>query len=322
MEIGYPIKKLAQTLGTIFFVLTFNFFLFRILPGNPFALLFRGPGFSRKTVNALNEQFGLDQPLWVQYFRYLANTATGNLAISYTYRVPVADLLIPRLLNSLVLLLTASFISIIIGVGIGIVSAWRRGGKVDVAFSTSTLLLYSMPTFWLGLVLLIIGVVRLGLPVAGMTTLGADLSNWWIYSNDLLRHMILPELTLVLGLVGQYVLVMKGALLDVFTEDYMITARAKGISTSRLLWDHALRNAALPMITLVAINLGLTVGGAIQTETVFSWPGIGFLTYQALLSRDYPLLQGCFLVIAIAVIFANLAADLTYGYLDPRVRTK
>jgi peptide/nickel transport system permease protein len=254
--------------------------------------------------------------------RYLANTATGNLAISYTYRVPVASLLVPRLLNSLVLLLPASVISIIVGIAIGIVSAWLRGGKVDVVSSTTTLLLYSMPTFWLGLILLFLGVIYFGLPVAGMTSLGVDLSNPWTYLGNLLSHMILPGLTLALGLVGQYVLVMKGALLDVFTEDYMVTARAKGISTWKLLRDHALRNATLPMITLVAINLSFAVGGAIQTETVFSWPGIGLLTYEALLSRDYPLLQGCFLVIAIAVILANLAADLTYGYLDPRVRAK
>lgn len=322
MDVGYPIKKLAQALGTVFFVLTFNFFLFRVLPGNPFALLFRGPGFSRQTVNRLNEQFGLDQPIVIQYLRYLANTATGNLAISYTYRVPVASLLVPRLLNSLVLLLPASVISIIVGIAIGIVSAWLRGGKVDVVSSTTTLLLYSMPTFWLGLILLFLGVIYFGLPVAGMTSLGVDLSNPWTYFGNLLSHMILPGLTLALGLVGQYVLVMKGALLDVFTEDYMVTARAKGISTWKLLRDHALRNATLPMITLVAINLSFAVGGAIQTETVFSWPGIGLLTYEALLSRDYPLLQGCFLLIAIAVILANLAADLTYGYLDPRVRAK
>jgi len=321
MDTEYVVKKVAQTLATIFFVLTFNFFLFRILPGNPFALLFRGPGFSREAVNLLNAQFGLDQPVWVQYIRYLENTAKGNLGLSYTTRAPVANMLFPRLMNSLVLLLTANVISIVIGIVLGIVSAWRRGGRTDLTLSASTLLLYSMPTFWLGLVLLFAGVVYFGLPVAGMTTLGANLTNWFDYVGDLLRHMVLPGLTLVLGLVGQYVLVMKGALLDVFTEDYMITARAKGISTQKLLWNHAMRNATLPIITLIAINLGLTVGGAIQTETVFSWPGIGLLTYQALLQRDYPMLQGCFLVIAIAVILANFVADLTYGYLDPRVRT-
>jgi peptide/nickel transport system permease protein len=322
LDARYVLRKLSQALITIFFVLTFNFFLFRVLPGDPFTLLFRGPGFSRELINSLDAQFGLNQPLWVQYARYLANTAAGNLGISYVYQVPVASIVVPRLINSLILVGTASVISILIGVGLGLVSAWKRGGKTDVGFSATTLLLYSMPTFWLALILLFLGVVYFRLPVAGMNTLGIDLSNPATYTIDLLRHMALPVLTLVLGLVGQYVLVMRGALLDVFTEDYMLTAKAKGISNGKLLLDHALRNGILPMVTLAAINLGFTVGGAIQTETVFSWPGIGLLTYQALLSRDYPILQGCFLVLAVAVVLANFAAEMTYGYLDPRVRAR
>jgi len=323
MGIGYAINKLAQTIATIFFVLTFNFFLFRILPGDPFSLLFRGPGFSRTLVNTLNSQFGLDQPLWLQYVKYLQNTLVGNFGISYTYRASVISILLPRLTNTVILLLTATVISIVVGIAMGLVSAWHRGGKVDIAFSTSTLLLYSMPTFWLGLILLFVGVIYFGLPVSGMKSLSGEVTNPFALASmvDLLRHMVLPCLTLVLGLTGEYVLVMKGALLDVFTEDYMLTAKAKGISNAKLLRDHALRNAALPMTTLIAINLGLAVGGAIQTETIFTWPGIGLLTYQALLTRDYPVLQGCFLVLAIAVILMNFLADLLYGYLDPRIRT-
>ncbi len=323
MGIEYAVKKLGQSIATIFFVLTFNFFLFRILPGNPFALLFRGPGFSRELVNQLNSQFGLDQPLWLQYVKYLENTLVGNLGISYTYRSPVLDILIPRLMNTVILLLTATVISVALGIGMGLIAGWRRGGKIDLAFSTSTLLLYSMPTFWLGLILLFVGVIYFGLPVSGMVSLNGELANPLAPASivDLLRHMVLPCLTLVLGLTGEYVLIMKGSLLDVFTEDYMLTAKAKGISNAKLLRDHAFKNAALPMTTLIAINLGLAVGGAIQTETIFTWPGIGLLTYQALLTRDYPVLQGCFLVVAVAVILMNFLADLLYGYLDPRIRT-
>ena len=323
MGIEYAVKKLGQSIATIFFVLTFNFFLFRILPGNPFALLFRGPGFSRELVNQLNSQFGLDQPLWLQYVKYLENTLVGNLGISYTYRSPVLDILIPRLMNTVILLLTATVISVALGIGMGLIAGWRRGGKIDLAFSTSTLLLYSMPTFWLGLILLFVGVIYFGLPVSGMVSLNGELTNPLAPASivDLLRHMVLPCLTLVLGLTGEYVLIMKGSLLDVFTEDYMLTAKAKGISNAKLLRDHAFKNAALPMTTLIAINLGLAVGGAIQTETIFTWPGIGLLTYQALLTRDYPVLQGCFLVVAVAVILMNFLADLLYGYLDPRIRT-
>jgi peptide/nickel transport system permease protein len=323
MGIGYAVNKLGQTIATIFFVLTFNFFLFRILPGNPFALLFRGPGFSRELLNQLNAQFGLNQPLWLQYIKYLQNTLVGNFGISYVYRAPVLNILIPRLMNTVILLLTATAISVVLGIGMGLVSGWRRGGKVDLAFSTSTLLLYSMPTFWLGLILLFVGVIYFGLPVSGMVSLNGVLVNPFAPASivDLMRHMVLPCLTLVLGLTGEYVLIMKGSLLDVFTEDYMLTAKAKGISNAKLLRDHAFKNAALPMTTLIAINLGLAVGGAIQTETIFTWPGIGLLTYQALLTRDYPVLQGCFLVVAIATILMNFLADLLYGYLDPRIRT-
>jgi peptide/nickel transport system permease protein len=197
-------------------------------------------------------------------------------------------------------------------------AAWRRGSKFDVSASGVTLVLYSMPTFWLGLVLMFVGVIYFALPVAGMMSF-TGVSGPFGQFQDLARHMILPLLTLVLGLTGQYVLVMKGALLDVFTEDFMITARAKGISNRKLLWDHGFRNAVLPMIALVALNLGLSIGGAVQTETVFSWPGMGLLIYRAILARDYPVLQGGFLVVTVTVIFANFVADMLYPLLDPRV---
>jgi len=178
-----------------------------------------------------------------------------------------------------------------------------------------------MPTFWLGLILLFAGDIYLHLPVSGMTSITGD-TGAFSQLIDLLGHMILPLTTLVLGLTGQYVLVMKSALLDVFTEDYMVTARAKGISNKRLLWKHGFRNAVLPMMTLVSLNLGLSIGGAIQTETIFSWPGMGLLIYHAILARDYPVLQGAFLVVTIAVIFANFMADLLFPLLDPRVTSR
>jgi peptide/nickel transport system permease protein len=322
VDVVYFAKKLAGSLVTVFLVLTFNFYLFRILPGNPFTLLFRGAGLSAEAMHQLNAQFGLDQPIWVQYLIFLKNTATGNLGISYQTRAPVLGLIVPALVNTLILLSVASIISIVAGTLIGMVAAWRRGSRVDVVASATTLVMYSMPTFWLGLVLLFVGVIYFRLPVAGMFSLTGTSGSTLSQLQDLLRHMVLPLLTLVLGLTGEYVLVMKGALLDVFTEDFMITARAKGISNRKLLWDHGFRNAALPMLTLVALNLGLTIGGAVQTETVFSWPGMGLLIYRSILARDYPVLQGCFLVVTVAVIVANLLADMLYPFLDPRVTTQ
>ena len=319
VDVGYFVKKLVGLSLTIFVVLTFNFYLFRIAPGNPFTLLFRGAGLSAEAMRQLNAQFGLDQPLWVQYVIYLRNTVVGNLGFSYQTRAPVLDLIIPSLVNTAILLSAASVVSIVAGILIGMVAAWRRGSKVDVSASAATLVLYSMPTFWLGLVLMFVGVIYFRLPVAGMmsfTGVGSDALSRF---QDLMRHMFLPLLTLVLGLTGQYVLVMKGALLDIFTEDFMITARAKGISNRKLLIDHGLRNAILPMLTLVALNLGMSIGGAVQTETVFSWPGMGLLIYRAILSRDYPVLQGAFLIVTVAVVLANFVADILYPLFDPRV---
>jgi peptide/nickel transport system permease protein len=319
VSIAYATRKITGLLLTIFLVLTFNFYLFRVVPGNPFALLFRGAGLSANAVRSLNAQFGLDQPLWVQYVVYLRNTLSGNLGLSFQTRAPVTDMIMPALINTVILLSAASIISIILGISIGILTAWRRGSKIDVGASATTLVLYSMPTFWLGLVLLVMGVIYFKLPVAGMRSFSGVAPGIIGQLVDLGRHMVLPLLTLVLGLVGQYVLVMKGALLDVFTEDFMITAKAKGISNRKLLWDHGFRNAVLPMVALVALNLGLSIGGAVQTETVFSWPGMGLLIYQAILARDYPVLQGSFLVVTVAVIIANFAADMLYPILDPRV---
>jgi peptide/nickel transport system permease protein len=318
VNLAYFARKIVGLVVTVFLVLSFNFYLFRILPGNPFTLLFRGSGLSSQAIHDLNAQFGLDKPIWYQYFVYLRNTAVGNLGISYQTRTPVASLISFALINTLILLSVASVISIVAGILIGIIAAWKRGSKVDVSASATMLVLYSMPTFWLGILLLFAGVIYLHLPVSGMTTIIVQ-TGALPQLIDLLRHMVLPCLTLVLGLTGQYVLVMKSALLDVFTEDYMITARAKGISNRKLLWDHGFRNAVLPMMTLVSMNLGLSIGGAIQTETVFSWPGMGLLIYHAILARDYPVLQGAFLVVTIVVIVANFVADMLFPLLDPRV---
>jgi len=319
VNIGYTVRKLVGLILTIFLVLTFNFYLFRIVPGNPFELLFRGAGLSANAMQSLDAQFGLNRPIWIQYLLYMRNTLGGNLGLSFQTRAPVTELLLPALINTAILLSAASVISIMLGIAIGMLAAWRRGSAFDFTVSAVTLVLYSMPTFWLGLVLLVGGVIYFGLPVAGMQSFSGVSPGLFGQTMDLARHMVLPLLTLVLGLAGQYVLVMKGALLDVFTEDFMITARAKGISNRKLLWDHGFKNAVLPMVALVALNLGLSIGGAVQTETIFSWPGMGLLIYRAILTRDYPVLQGSFLVVTVAVVVANFVADMLYPFLDPRV---
>jgi peptide/nickel transport system permease protein len=179
--------------------------------------------------------------------------------------------------------------------------------------------MWSLPTFFLGIILLVAGANWFGLPTGGRITIGAEYASLWDQVYDMGRHLLLPTLTLTLVLLGEYMLIMRSSVLEVFGEDYILTARAKGLSTYRIIRHHALRNAMLPMVTLIALNLGFTVAGAIQVEAVYSFPGIGALTVNAVADRDYPVLQGAFLLIALGVVVANLIAELVYGWLDPRV---
>jgi peptide/nickel transport system permease protein len=201
-----------------------------------------------------------------------------------------------------------------------VVAAWKLRTRIDYGALVGSLVAWSLPTFWLGIILLFIGSRHFDLPIGGKATPGlASSSNWeeWL---DIGRHMILPTITFTIIFIGEYMLIMRSTMVDVLSEDFVLTAKAKGLNTYQILKDHALRNSMLPMVTIIALNLGFTVAGAIQIETVFSWPGLGQTIFEAVGRRDYPMLQGAFLVIALSVIFANLAADLFYSYLDPRVR--
>ena len=327
---GYLLRKVAWALVTVLVVITFNFVLFRVLPGDPAKSGLRDPRLSPAAVEALRERFGLDRPVFVdldggnpldsQYMAYLGALSRGDLGTSYAFRdQPVADLIGHALVNTLWLVLPSQILAILIGTALGLFAAWRRGRPLDVAALTFSLFMWSLPTFFLGIVLLVAGANWFGLPTSGRVTIGADYADAWDAIVDVGRHLLLPTLTLTLVLLGEYMLIMRSSVLDVFSEDYILTARAKGLSTYRIVRDHALRNAMLPMVTLIALNLGFTVSGAIQVEAVYSWPGLGALTVGAVGDRDYPVLQGAFLLIAVAVVVANLIAELVYGWLDPRV---
>jgi peptide/nickel transport system permease protein len=326
----YLAGKLAWALVTIVIVVTFNFFLFRVLPGDPAKSGLRDPRLNPQAQAALQERFGLDKPVFLaldggnpfdtQYFAYLGSLARGDLGTSYAFRdQPVAELLGRGLVNTLWLVLPSQVLSIILGTVLGLVAAWRRRTAIDAAALTFALVTWSLPTFFLGIILLFFGSAWFDLPTAGRATIGATYASVWEQLADFGRHLILPTLTLTLVLLGEYMLIMRSSVLEVFSEDYILTARAKGLSTLRIIRDHALRNAMLPLVTLIALNLGFTVSGAIQVEAVFSWPGLGDLTVDAVGQRDYPVLQGAFLLLAVSVVVANLAAELVYGWLDPRV---
>jgi peptide/nickel transport system permease protein len=328
---GYLLGKVGWALLTIAVVITFNFVLFRVLPGDPAKSGLRDPRLSPAAVEALRERFGIDRPLFLdlesggnpldsQFTAYLGALGRGDLGTSYAFRdQPVIDLIGRALVNTLWLVLPSQLLAIGLGTVLGLFAAWRRGRSLDLGLLAFSLFMWSLPTFFLGIILLVVGANWLGLPTAGRITIGGGFDSFWALAWDVGRHLILPTLTLTLVLLGEYMLIMRSSVLDVFSEDYILTARAKGLSTFRVVRDHALRNAMLPMVTLIALNLGFTVSGAIQVEAVYSWPGLGALTVSAVGDRDYPVLQGAFLLIAIAVVVANLIAELVYGWLDPRV---
>ena len=318
---GYLVRKLATLAVTLVGVATFNFFLFRVLPGDPIRLLARGGNLQPEAIARLREIYGLDQPLLNQYVIYLRDLATGQFGVSITYQRAVADILAERILNTILLLAAATILVVAIGVVLGVVAAARRGSRLDSTTVVSALLFWSLPTFWTGLILVFVfGVYLHILPVSGSTTPGVTFTSPVANVIDVARHIVLPTITLALVDIGQFVLITRSSLIDVLTEDYILTAKAKGLSRRQVVWRHGVRNALLPVVTTTALYVGLIIGGAIQVETVFSWPGMGRLMYDAVLRRDYPILEASFFLFALVVVAANLASDLLYQVLDPRVR--
>jgi peptide/nickel transport system permease protein len=316
------IGKLLGSLATLAFVVAFNFFLFRVVQGDPVANLFRGRNLTESQRDELTRQFGLDGSKLEQFWHYLTQTASLNFGRSYVTNQPVIDGIVEKAPATIALVGISAVLSAVFGILVGIAAAWRRGSKTDYAVTTSTMTLYSMPDFWLGMLLLSVLAVAFGwFPVGGIVDPTAS-ETGVAKLVDQAHHMVLPALTLTLAYLGEYALVMRSALLDSMREDYLVLARAKGLRDALVRNRHAVPNALLPVVTLVAINFGFVLSGAIAVETIFSWPGLGLATYEALQGPDLPMLQGLFLVFSAAVILFNLVADLLYVALDPRVRTR
>ena len=313
--------KVLGALGTLFFVLVLNFFLFRILPGDPARTLTRLQRSSPSTIEAVKKELGLDRPLPVQFVDYLGDTARGELGISYVFTRPVSEVIAGALWPTILLVGVATIGATVIGMLIGIWGGWRRGSAIDTTTLGFGLVTYAMPEFWLGMLLILLFAVALGwFPTSFMTTPGLVDASAGAQLVDTLEHLFLPALTLVLALLGEYALIMRSSVIEAMNEDYVTTARAKGMREALVLRKHVVPNALLPVVTLATLNIGFIVSGAITVEVVFSWPGLGQLTFRAINGGpDYPLLQGLFLVFSAAVIFANLAADLLLGLLDPRI---
>jgi peptide/nickel transport system permease protein len=307
------------SLATLVFVLVFNFFLFRVVQPDPIGSLFRGRDVPQETLDELRDRFGLDEPISTQFLLYLRESAQLNFGISYQTRQPVWDEIAAAIPATVALVGVSAVLSAVIGTVGGIVAAWRRNTWKDHSITGSTMVFYSMPDFWLGMILLVVFAVILGwFPVGGITTAGSSATGIEKLL-DQLYHMFLPALTLTLAYLGEYTLITRSSLLDVMGEDYLTVARAKGLRDKVVRRRHAVPNALLPVVTLTAINFGFVLSGAIAVEAVFSWPGLGKLTADAIRGPDLPMLQALFLLFSAAVIVFNLIADLTYSWLDPRV---
>ena len=338
MSVRYLARQSLQAILTIVVIVLLNFVLFRMMPGSPDRVNPRNPHITAEQREAAKARWGLDDPLFPvgnsldppavtvapenQLFAYIAATLRGDLGYSMKYQgQAVVQVIGDRFWPTILLIGLAEVIAIFVGLLLGAYTGWRRGGITDRVGNGASLILYSMPYFVIGMPLIIIFAAGLGwFPTSGMLTPGASYSGPLDFLADLLSHLILPLATISLGLIGGYSILMRSSVTETRAEDYIATARAKGLSDRKILRSHAIPNALLPAVTLIAINLGYVVGGAITAEIVFNWPGLGTLTVDALNSRDYPVLQGIFLFLGISVVIANLGADIIYGYLDPRVR--
>jgi len=314
-------RKLVNLALTLLAVWTLNFFLFHMLPGDPtYALVpARLPEAAREEMRLV---FGLDQPLLDQYFISLKSALSGDFGTSWFNRnEPVLDVVVEKMKNTLLLVGVGTFLSVYIGVRLGVIAGSRRGEASDVVIVGTSLAFYAMPAFWLAMILLMILAVRFDLfPLHGFKTIGAEYDSLLDEIADRLWHLVLPVATFVLITLSEFVLMMRNALIDVLTEDFINTARAKGVSPNVIIRKHAVPNALLPTIATTAMFVGWIVTGAIMIEVVFSWPGVGELTWQALDKRDFPVLQGIFLFVTVAMLLANFVADIVYTYIDPRVK--
>ncbi|WP_372495359.1 ABC transporter permease [Saccharopolyspora soli] len=316
--------KIGGGLVSLFLVAVLGFFLFRVMPGDPVRTMTRGAPVSEQQIAVLRERFGLDQPLWKQLLDFVGNLLRGDLGTSYTYSRPVGELILERIGPTVLLVGTATAIAVLLGLWMGARAAWRHGGAFDKTSTSIALTLWSVPTFWLGLIVLMVFGVGFG-PVPGLFPVGGISSpdtppELLPQVLDVVHHLVLPALTMVAVIYAEYLMVMRSSLLEEMGEDYLTTARAKGLREDLVRSRHAVPNALLPTVTLIFLRLGLVVSGAITVETVFSWPGLGLLTFEALRVPDLPLLQGIFIVLAGSVVVMNVLADVLYRVLDPRVR--
>jgi len=320
--LSYIIKQTGSRVITFIVVLSIIFFLARSAGTDPFErYLSEDPRIPLAQIQRLRAKFGLDKPLHLQYLDFIKNTLQGEFGYSLYYKRPVFDKVMEVMPWTLFLLSISIILSTIISFVVGVYFAWKRGTKTDIFGTNICMFIRSTPHFWLGMILLLVFAYYYPIfPLFGARTPGIHYANTFEYIKDILHHAALPLATLLLRQVGMYVLYMRNSTVEVLGEDYMVTAKAKGVPALSLMFHHAARNAMLPMVTVTAMRFGFMVNGAILTETVFSYPGTGRLIYTAITNDDFFLLQGAFFIISVTVLIANLIADIICAWLDPRIK--
>ena len=319
----YIARRLIQIAIIFFVILTVLFLLFRLAPGDPVSRMV-DPDMTPEDAELLISQLGLDKPIGMQYIYYLKNFFTGNFGESFHYGQPVIEIIWERLPNTILLFTTAIILSALVGVFLGKIASWRKGETTDTFLTIGALVTHTVFLPWLGLILIWIFAYKLDwFPITGMISEDVYLDpNAGILTKflDVLHHMVLPLATLFLIHFGSYLLIMRSSMLETLKEDYILTARAKGLEEKVIRNHHAAPNAALPVVTSVGLSLAFSINGGALTETIFTWPGIGRELVMAVSQNDYPLAQTSFLLIAIVVLLSNLVVDTLYAYLDPRIR--
>ena len=315
----YVLRRLLQAVPLVFVIILINFVLIHAAPGDPVDFLVGTMEASPEYLADLRREFGLDEPVWIQLWRYVSRIVVLDMGYSLRFREPVFGLIMSRLPATLLLMGTALVVSSVAGILLGVAAARRPYSAVDHSATLVALAGYSMPVFWLGQLLLIVFSLQLNLfPTQGMYSLRAP-SEGWGRIVDVAHHLVLPALTYSVYHLALVYRLMRVKMQETLAMDYVTTARAKGVAEIRVVYVHALRNAILPVVTVIGLNFGFMLAGSVLTETVFAWPGMGRLLYEAIQGRDYPVLMGLFTCLSVMVIVVNIITDLVYAVIDPRV---
>jgi peptide/nickel transport system permease protein len=317
----YVVRRLLQTVPLLLVISALIFTLLYLMPGDPLYRMLEGiPNLRPQDFDRLRKLYGFDDPVYVQYGKWLWQLLQLNPGYSREYGQPVFDIILPALKNTLVLTIAAVVLGKIIAIGLGIFSAVRQYSIGDYILTATTFVAYSVPAFWLGLMMIILFSVKLGwLPTSGIVN--SELApGSWEATVDWMKHLILPVAVLAISEIIQVQRFMRSSLLEVLRQDYLTTARAKGLSESVVIGRHALKNALIPVVTIIAVTMPRVVGGSTVVETVFAYPGMGRLLYTSIMGNDYVIAMTVVMIIAVTVVFFNLLADVIYGWLDPRIR--